>query len=93
MLIYIFLLLTITITFYVLFGNTPYQWKVLPLSLAVVPRVFTLLTKPILFLFHFKGFHVVIYLDDILNPIHSKHTARRAQTLSVVCIGLSWFTS
>ena len=30
--------------------NVPYQWKVLPFGIATAPRVFTSLTKPILFL-------------------------------------------
>ena len=30
--------------------NPPHQWKALPFGLAIVPRVFTALTKPILFL-------------------------------------------
>ena len=46
--------------------NVPYQCKVLPFGLATAPRVFTALTKPILFLCHHKGFCIVIYLDDIL---------------------------
>ena len=40
--------------------NVPYQWKVLPFGLATAPRVFTSLTKPILFLYHCKGLHIVI---------------------------------
>ena len=43
--------------------NVPYQWKVLPFGLATAPRVFTSLTKPILFLCHHKGLCIVIYLD------------------------------
>ena len=46
--------------------NVPYQWRVLLFGLATTPRVFTSLTKPILFLCHHKGLHIVIYLDDIL---------------------------
>ena len=49
--------------------NVPYQWKVLPFGLATAPKVFTSLTKPILFLCHCKGLHIVIYLDDILVPL------------------------
>ena len=52
--------------------NVPYQWKVLPFGLA------TALTKPILFLCHHKGFHIVIYLDDILVLVHSKQASKRA---------------
>ena len=52
--------------------NVPYQWKVLPFGLATSPRVFTSLMKPILFLCHCKGLHIVIYLDDILVLVHSK---------------------
>ena len=46
--------------------NVPYQWKVLPFGLVTAPRVFTSLTKPILFLCCHKGLHIVIYLDDML---------------------------
>ena len=58
--------------------NVPYQWKVLPFGLATAPRVFTFLTKPILFLCHCKGLHIVIYLDDILVLICSKQVGKRA---------------
>ena len=51
--------------------NVPYQWRVLPFGLATAPRVFTSLTKPILFLCHHKGLHIVIYLDDILVLVRS----------------------
>ena len=57
--------------------NMPYQWNVLPFGLATAPQVFTVLTKPILFLCHCKGFSVVIYLDDILVLVHSKQAGRR----------------
>ena len=65
MLIYIFLLLSVIIHFCNLFGT------ICPISgmffgLVTVPRVFTALAKPILFLCHCKGFSVVIYLDNIL---------------------------
>ena len=36
--------------------NVPYQWKVLSFGLATAPRVFTSLTKPILFLLPLQGF-------------------------------------
>ena len=52
--------------------NVPYEWKVLPFGLATAPRVFTSFTKPILLLWHCKGFHIVIYLNDILVLICSK---------------------
>ena len=58
--------------------NVPYQWKVLPFGLATAPRVFTFLTKPILFLCHCKGLHIVIYLDDILVLISSMQAGKRA---------------
>ena len=60
-------------------SNVPYQWGVLPFGLATAPRVFMSLTKPILFLCHCKGLHIVIYLDDILVLIHSKWVGKRAQ--------------
>ena len=43
-----------------------YQWKVVPFGLATASRAFITLTIPILFLWHHKGFLIVIYLDDIL---------------------------
>ena len=57
--------------------NVPYQWKVLSSGLATVPRVFTSLSKPILFLCHCKGLHIVIYLDDILVLVHSTQAGKR----------------
>ena len=59
--------------------NVPYQWKVLHLGLATAPWVFTALTKPIFFLCHHKGFHIVIYLDNILVLACSKWTSKRAR--------------
>ena len=58
--------------------NVPYQWRVLPFGLATAPRIFTSLTKPILFLWCCKGLHIVIYLDDILVLVHSKRAGKRA---------------
>ena len=69
----------------------PYQWKVIPFGLATAPRVFTSLTKPILFLCHHKGLHIVIYLDDILVLICSKQVDKRAHLFLcslLVCLGL-----
>ena len=58
--------------------NVPYQLRVLPFGLATATRVFTSLTKPILFLCHHKGLHIVIYLDDILVLVCSKQAGKRA---------------
>ena len=69
----------------------PYQWKVLSFGLATAPRVFTSLTKPILFLCHCKGLCIVIYLDDILVLICSKWAGKRAHLFLcslLVCPGL-----
>ena len=55
------------------------------------PRFFTALTKPILFLCHHKGFHIVISLDDILVLVHSKWAGKRAHSFLcslLVCLGL-----
>ena len=60
--------------------NLPYQLKVLPFGLVTTPLVFTALTKLILFLCHYKGFCIVIYLDDILVLVHSKQAGRRAHS-------------
>ena len=71
--------------------NVPYQWRVLPFGLATAPRVFTSLTKPILFLCHCKGLRIVIYLDDILVLVRSKRAGKRACLFLcslLVCLGL-----
>ena len=47
-------------------------------GLFTAPQDFTALTKPILFLCHHKGFHIVIFLDDILVLAHSKQAGKRA---------------
>ena len=57
--------------------SVPYQWKVLPFGLATALQVFITLRKPILFLCHYKGFHIV-YLDDILVLVHSKQAGKGA---------------
>ena len=64
----------------VVWHNMPYQWKVLHFGLATAPRVFTALTKPILFLCHHKGFHIVVYSDDILDMVHPKWAGKRAHS-------------
>ena len=69
----------------------PYQWRVLPFGLVTVLGVFTALTEPILFLCHCKGFHIVIYLDDILVLVCSKWAGKRAHLFlcsSLVCLRL-----
>ena len=71
--------------------NVSYQWKVLPFGLVTAPRVFTSLTKPILFLCCHKGLHIVIYLDDILVLVQSKWAGKRAHLFLcslLVCLGL-----
>ena len=58
--------------------DVPYQWKVRPFGLATAPRVFTSLTKPILF-------------DDILVLVCSKWVGKRACSSLcslLVCLGL-----
>ena len=72
--------------------NVPYQWRVLPFGLTTAPRVFTYLTKPILFLCRCKGLCIVIYLDDILVLVHSKQAGKRACLFFVFLVGPSWST-
>ena len=92
MLIYIFLLLSVIIIFlWFVWWNMPHQWKVLPFGLAAAPRVFTALTKPVLFLCHHKGFCIVIFLGDILVLVCSKWAGKRAPSFWVsllICFGL-----
>ena len=74
-----FPLFSIIAGFYILFGVMCLtQWRVLPFGLATAPRVFTSLTKPILFLCHCKGLRIVIYLDDFLVLVLSKQAGKRA---------------
>ena len=47
-------------------------------KLQLAPRVFTSLTKPILFLCHRSGLRIVIYLDDILILVCSKWAGKMA---------------
>ena len=58
-------------------------------GLATACQLFAALTKPILFLFHCKSFHIVIYLDDIMVLVHSKQADRRAHSfLCSLLVGL-----
>ena len=76
--IYMFLLFNHHFLLFVL-QHKPYQWKCLTFGLTAAPRVFTSLIKPMLFLCRCKGFHVNIYLDDILVLTCSKGADKRAQ--------------
>ena len=93
MLIYIFPLLSIIVIFLCFVcRNVPYLWRVLPFGLATAPRVFTSLTKPIFFLCHHKGLHIVIYLDDILVLVCSKQAGKRAHLFCVPCWSVLVYT-
>ena len=92
MLIYMFPLLSIIAGFYILFGiMCLISGGFYLFGLATAPRVFTSLTKPILFLCSHKGLHIVIYLDDILVLVRSKQAGKRARLFLcslLVCLGL-----
>ena len=90
MLIYIFLLLSIIIIIsYNLFGTICLiSGRFYPLGWPQPIRVFTALTKPILFLCHHKGFHIVIYLDDMLVPVHFQWAGKRAPLIFLFLISL-----
>ena len=90
MLISIFqsMMFSIIIFCFTIWQNVLYQWKVLPLGLITASRVFTALTKPILFLYHHKDFHFVICRDDIMVLVCSKWLARGHIHFCV----LYWFT-
>ena len=64
--------------------HKPYHWEFLPFWLAMSPRVFTSLITPIISLCQYKGFHVIIYLDDILILTFSKYAGKRAQIFCAV---------
>ena len=78
--IYIFLLLSIDITFYFFWQYKACHWKILLFGLVSAPRVFTSFNKSILFLCHSKGLHVIIYFDEIVDLTYSKHAGHRPQT-------------
>ena len=79
MLIYIFLFLNNHCHFLCfVWYQKPYQWKVLPFGLATTPSVFISLTKPIHIPCHCKGFHIIIYLDDIMVLTCSQHAGKRS---------------
>ena len=78
MLICIFLFLSIIVFFsHFVQKNKTYQWKGLPFGLAT-GRIFSSLTKLILFLYWCKSFCIIIYLDGILLLIQSNHVGKRA---------------
>ena len=52
--------------------------------LATVPKVFTFLTEPILFLCQCKGFYI-IHLDDILVLFHSECTDKWNDLFCALC--------
>ena len=56
----------------------PYQWKVLPFGLTSTPRLFTSFLNPYCSFAVSRVFHVVIYLDDMLVLVCSKHAGKRA---------------
>ena len=83
MLISIFLLLcSIIVISYDLVGTMCIiSGRLYLFGLATAPWVFTGQTKPILFLCQHKGFHIVIYLDNILVLVHSTWASKRAHSL------------
>ena len=76
MLIYIFILLSIIMVFYDLFGTVYLiSGRFWPFGLDTAPWVFTILTKPLLFLCHQKGFP---YCYLFLFLVCSKQAGKRA---------------
>ena len=47
--------------------------------MATASRVFTSLTKPMLFFCQCKGFHIIVHLDETLVLICSKHVGKMEQ--------------
>ena len=79
MLIYILILLSITITFYGLFGNK--NLSVESFAIWASPRVFTSLSKPTMFLCRCRGFYVKVYVDDYPGLYFLRHADKMAQIL------------
>ena len=74
MLVCLFLLLSIIINLYILFGKTNLSGRFCHLGHSLWG--FYLTGEPILFLFQYKGFHIIIWLDDILVLHCFKHMGR-----------------
>ena len=89
--IYIFLLLSITIILMVCLAIQTISGEGFAVWAYYSPKVFTSLTKAMLFICTCKAFHVNIYFDDVLVQTHSKQGGKRAWIVlcsPVVCLGL-----
>ena len=60
--------------------NKPYEEKVLPFGMATFLGIFISHPQCILFLCQWKGFHIIIYLDGILDVIYFEFVGKRAHT-------------
>ena len=62
------------------------EFACLPFGLETAPRVFTKLMKLVIALLRQRGFHLIIYLDDILLMAESHHLAlfQAASTLNLL---------
>ena len=68
-----------------------WQFRALPFGLNTAPRVFTMVTAPIVAYAYLNRLSLHIYLDDwLLNPISEELAKQQTQWLLDICTRLGW---
>ena len=68
-----------------------WQFRALPFGLNTAPRVFTMVTAPVVAYAHLNGVSLHVYLDDwLLNPISEESAKQQTQWLLDLCARLGW---
>ena len=68
-----------------------WQFRALPFGLNTAPRVFTMVTAPVVAYAHLNGVSLHVYLDEwLLNPISEELAKQQTQWLLGLCARLGW---
>ena len=68
-----------------------WQFRALPFGLNTAPRVFTMVTAPVVANAHLNGVSLHVYLDDwLLNPMSEESAKQQTQWLLDLCARLGW---
>ena len=68
-----------------------WQFRALPFGLNTAPRVFTMVTAPVVAYAHLNGVSLHVYLDDwLLNPMSEESAKQQTQWLLDLCARLGW---
>ena len=68
-----------------------WQFRALPFGLNTAPRVFTMVTAPVVAYAHLNGVSLHVYLDDwLLNPRSEESAKQQTQWLLDLCARLGW---